>query len=144
MVLLEVMLVLLVLVVMLVVVGVLAVEELLLFMQEHTPTMDLLRVVVVLLVKVVLTLKEVVELLLDPRWNVNKDLQDNDGHTALMWAIMEGNEEVVELLLKRGLLPAGGDAGPLGLAALRRRHAELFELVEQRERAGWRGRGGAS
>ena len=30
------------------------------------------------------------------------------------------------------------------LAALRRRHAELFELVEQRERAGWRGRGGAS
>jgi hypothetical protein len=62
MVLLQVMQHLQVVVVMLAVVVDLVVEELLLFMQEHTPTMDLLRVVVVLLVKVVLTLKEVVEL----------------------------------------------------------------------------------
>ena len=49
MVLLEVMLVLLVLVVMLVVVAVLAVEELLLFMREHTPIMELYLLLVVLM-----------------------------------------------------------------------------------------------
>ena len=37
----------------------------------------------------------------DPQWKADKDLQDKEGNTALMWAIMEG-EEVAEAAAREG------------------------------------------
>ncbi|MEM4367206.1 MAG: ankyrin repeat domain-containing protein [Candidatus Anstonellales archaeon] len=49
--------------------------------------------------KEVVSVEEVLKLVLE---GANLDLQDNDGRTALIWATMNNNKGVVELLVKLG------------------------------------------